>query len=705
MSLPSHLYPATPNPVPTDLTQPSPEFRREVKKVLGSIIWFMIEYLLLVAFGAALAAGCFYVGYLILTNFRGSIPILLAVGVAGMGIMIFIFLVKFIFSVSRIDRSGSVEITDQDQPELFAFIRQVAADTQAPFPKKIFISSDVNASVSYDSSFWSMFFPVRKNLTIGLGLVNSLNLSEFKAVMAHEFGHFSQRSMKLGSYVYNVNRILHNMLYDNSGFSRLLSGFANASSVFAFFAEVTVSIARGIQTILTKTYERINKRYSGLSLQMEFHADAVAASVSGSDALASALHRIEMAFESWQMGINQCEKLISSNKRAGNFFPIQQHCAQIIAADNKLQLENGLPVISDDYLQQRQVNRVIVKDQWASHPPTEDRVRALKGYGIAAGKNTNSAWALFRDVENLQAELTRKIYGDVVDNTVIEEETADYFVKSIDEERRMARIPEYFNGFYDARSIAAVTVEELNQMRAEEGDWDDVYNHNVKITVQKLQALSADINLLQQIIETKDAVKSFDFDGKKYDASEAATVMEQLNQETATLQAELKEADLRCIRFGLYLSQRKNGSEEVMRSEYREYFRNRTLNLEMRDRAIAMMQPWWPMFSGHEYGADSLTEIRDEHRQKQEPKLKEDIRTLMAKNAFDFLDRESIDRLNNFLLADYVYFTGEEIISEEIVILDKIAGYVIEASTRLVMANLHELLSKIESYRTPVLHQ
>src|SRR5690606_19974293 len=124
-------------------------------------------------------------------------------------------------------RSGSVEITDQDQPELFAFIRQVAADTQAPFPKKIFISSDVNASVSYDSSFWSMFFPVRKNLTIGLGLVNSLNLSEFKAVMAHEFGHFSQRSMKLGSYVYNVNRILHNMLYDNSGFSRLLSGFAN----------------------------------------------------------------------------------------------------------------------------------------------------------------------------------------------------------------------------------------------------------------------------------------------------------------------------------------------------------------------------------------------------------------------------------------------------------------------------------------------
>jgi len=32
----------------------------------------------------------------------------------------------------------------------------------------------------YNSSFWSMFLPVRKNLEIGLGLVNSINISEFK---------------------------------------------------------------------------------------------------------------------------------------------------------------------------------------------------------------------------------------------------------------------------------------------------------------------------------------------------------------------------------------------------------------------------------------------------------------------------------------------------------------------------------------------
>jgi hypothetical protein len=40
-----------------------------------------------------------------------------------------------------------------------------------------------------------MFLPVRKKLEIGVGPVNSINASELKAVIAHEFVHFSKRSM------------------------------------------------------------------------------------------------------------------------------------------------------------------------------------------------------------------------------------------------------------------------------------------------------------------------------------------------------------------------------------------------------------------------------------------------------------------------------------------------------------------------------
>ena len=56
------------------------------------------------------------------------------------------------------------------------------------------------------------FLPTPKNLQIGLGLLNVLNLSEFKAVLAHEFGHFTQKSMRVGSYVYIANRFMIDMV-------------------------------------------------------------------------------------------------------------------------------------------------------------------------------------------------------------------------------------------------------------------------------------------------------------------------------------------------------------------------------------------------------------------------------------------------------------------------------------------------------------
>ena len=92
-----------------------------------------------------------------------------------------------------------------------------------------------------------MFFPVKKNLEIGLGLVNSINISEFKAVMAHEFGHFSQQRMKLGSFTFNMDRIIYNMLFENTGYSNFINTWGSISSALSMFAGITVKIAQGIQ--------------------------------------------------------------------------------------------------------------------------------------------------------------------------------------------------------------------------------------------------------------------------------------------------------------------------------------------------------------------------------------------------------------------------------------------------------------------------
>jgi len=60
---------------------------------------------------------------------------------------VIVFLVKFIFAVSKDENPGRVEVTEQEQPQLFAFIRRLTAETNTPFPKKIYVSPDVNACV------------------------------------------------------------------------------------------------------------------------------------------------------------------------------------------------------------------------------------------------------------------------------------------------------------------------------------------------------------------------------------------------------------------------------------------------------------------------------------------------------------------------------------------------------------------------------
>ena len=200
-------------------------------------------YLLLIAFGIAVGYACI-VGAVALISMRvNRFTVIIGVGLLALSVMFMAFLIKFIFVKHRNESDQRVEVTAQDHPLLFAFIDRLTTEVGSPKPYKVFLSPSVNASVFYNSSFWSLFLPVQKNLEIGLGLVNSLNLSEFKAVMAHEFGHFSQRSMKLGSYVYVVNRVIYNLVYDRDGWDRLLDKWADAGGFWSYFAVLTRLLA------------------------------------------------------------------------------------------------------------------------------------------------------------------------------------------------------------------------------------------------------------------------------------------------------------------------------------------------------------------------------------------------------------------------------------------------------------------------------
>jgi hypothetical protein len=145
MATPDFIYPATPENLPASITAPSAAFKKTVSNVMGSLVLFFIVYILLILLSVLLTIACVYGGFAIIIAVPRFITIMLGIGLISLGVMVLIFLVKFIFSVSKYDRSGIIEIKEADQPRLFAFIRQLTNDTQTQFPKRIYLFQHVPA--------------------------------------------------------------------------------------------------------------------------------------------------------------------------------------------------------------------------------------------------------------------------------------------------------------------------------------------------------------------------------------------------------------------------------------------------------------------------------------------------------------------------------------------------------------------------------
>lgn len=663
------IYPETPANVPESVTRPSAAFKSTVSKVMGSIVLFFIVYLLLIILATGLAIASAYGGIAIIMAAPGFFTIVIGIGLLGLGIMVLFFLIKFIFAVSRFDKSGSIEIKEADHPKLFAFIRQLTNDTQTPFPKRIYLSPEVNACVFYDSGFWSMFLPVKKNLQIGLGLVNSVNLSEFKAVMAHEFGHFSQRSMKLGAFVYNVNKVIYNMLFENTSYGRSLQKWASVSDYFSIFAMVTAKIVTGIQYVLREMYGLINKNYLSLSREMEFHADAVAASVSGSDNCISALRRIELAGALYGSTIEKCNELYKEKFITGNVYHNQHYMLKQYAELYKLPLQNDLPVVSEEFLQTVNTNRVNFKDQWASHPSLEERAKHLSQLAVQADRRQESAWELFDNVEEWQATLTGKLYGsnESQDGIKILDKTG--FEEKIQQDKDLFSLPDSFKGFYDRRPVTKMNIGELSfqvSTTAENGvEFENIFNAENAGLYKKISALESDLQVLKAIASKEIKTKTFDFDGSKYDAFEANRIAEKLQHDLAAMQQQMELLDKNAYRY-FYRKALQVDSFEAARfkNAWTQFFTLRDESEGFLNRANEIMEAFQPLYSGAGLNIDQARQITEQIKNG-EHRIKPMLERWIKDGAFDLAPTYKTE-VQSFLSKSFEYFSGESFFNEEL---------------------------------------
>src|SRR5262245_7807450 len=272
------------------LAQPSPAYRRRAWLAVVGLAVFVALYFALAVWFLLTA------WHLTIGAEGGSVPGLL---VGGCAALLAVFMLKALFFVRRGGQSDDIEIKPAEQPRLFEFLHQLADQAGAPRPYRVFVSPRVNAAVFYDLSLLNLVFPSRKNLEIGLALVNCLSLGELRAVLAHEFGHFTQGTMSIGRWVYIAQQVAAHLVARRDKLDDVLVGLSHLDLRVAWIGWGLQIIVWSIRSLVETLFSWVVLMQRALSREMEMQADLVAVSLTGSDALIHALHRLQAADDAW----------------------------------------------------------------------------------------------------------------------------------------------------------------------------------------------------------------------------------------------------------------------------------------------------------------------------------------------------------------------------------------------------------------------
>jgi len=409
------LYPSAPAHVPAEITRLDNAYRLQVSAMIGSLFLFLLLYLVIIALAGLLA---YWLVDLPIPKLSGRalfVFVILKFGGAFAALLLWLFLLKGLFKSRRVERSAYVALKEKDHPELFEFIRRVYQDTGSPRPRRVYVSPDVNAALVYDTSLVNLMIPPRKDLLIGLGLVNVVNLSEFKAVLAHEFGHFAQKSVGLGSYLYVANRVMYDVIYSRDALDRFVDGWSQQDVRISFPAWGLKGVLWVVRKTLAGAYQGLNQLHLSLSRQLEYNADNVAVSVTGSDALIHGLSRMEFASECLADAAKSLDAGADHDLFTDDLFYHQEQAARRLRQLRKNERIGLPPDLPDDPTQKLQVFEPAdngVPERYRSHPADYMRERNAKRIYVRSPQDDRSPWLLLRNLPELKGEITERFYRE-----------------------------------------------------------------------------------------------------------------------------------------------------------------------------------------------------------------------------------------------------------------------------------------------------
>ena len=242
-----------------------------------------------------------------------------------------------------------------------------------------------------------------------------------------------------------------------------------------------------------------------------------------------------------------------------------------IAHLNKIANTDGTLNISDEVLDNLAMKpRVNIEDQWSSHPTRQERELNMSKINIECERNTDPAWVLFNNAEELQKKATKVLYEVGYPDSNFRELKKSEFENFLKTEINKYRLSEKYNGYYDGRYLTTFKPEEIGSLTTTKS-FDEIYSKGNSEKIQRLELNRQDLQILRQISSRQIKTKYFDFDGRKYRRKDAEMIIKELESDIKKGEKFLESLDRESYIFNLQNAKYKN-SDSTLIGYYKKYF-------------------------------------------------------------------------------------------------------------------------------------
>jgi heat shock protein HtpX len=174
--------------------------------------------------------------------------------------------------------AGAREVSESDEPQLHAMIREVANLASMPMPKVYVVQSDT------PNAFATGRNPQHAVVAVTTGIRRILNDRELRAVIGHEMGHVKNRDILTSSIVATIAGGI-SMIAQFMMFSSLFGGNRNQNPIIAIAVILLAPIAAAMIQM-------------GISRTREYQADKTGAEITHDpEGLASALAKLHQGVQ------------------------------------------------------------------------------------------------------------------------------------------------------------------------------------------------------------------------------------------------------------------------------------------------------------------------------------------------------------------------------------------------------------------------